>query len=145
MRTEVVARGRARGLPRTPTSKAATHLGRRPIHTHPPGSLPDAWANLPALETLDLSHNHITGPLPKDWARLLGRAKTIFVARNRLSGSIPPEWGGATSNSKNFWRFDARQNRKLTGCLPRGMERFAHTTSPFASLYFDGTGIDSVC
>lgn len=131
-----------------PPNKHRSPAPRPPAHPHPhshTGTLPAAWSNLPALETLDLSHNLITGSLPKEWSRLLGRAKTIFLARNRLSGSIPQEWGSATGGSKEFYRFDVRQNRRLDGCLPRGMERFAYTTNPFSSLYFDGTGIGSVC
>ena len=97
------------------------------------------------LETLDLANNQLSGGVPAAWAKLMPRAKTVFLARNRLSGTIPSEWGSATAGSKEFYRFDVRQNRGLSGCVPRGMERFVYTTNPFSSIFFDGTKINSVC
>jgi hypothetical protein len=109
------------------------------------GALPSAWANLPKLERLDVSRNKLSGGLPDSWAALLGRAKGVVLMRNKLEGAIPGSWGAATSNSGEFWHFDARHNPSLSGCLPQGMERFLFTAQPFASIFFDGTGVDGVC
>lgn len=55
------------------------------------------------------------------------------------------EWGAATAGAKEFWRFDVRNNVRLRGCLPGGMERFIHNAAPFASVFFGGTLVNRTC
>jgi hypothetical protein len=109
------------------------------------GALPRAWGNMTSLVRLDLSRNALSGGVPGEWAALLPRVRAISLKRNRLRGLLPAAWGPATAGSKTFYIFDARRNRGLAGCVPAGMERFLHKEEPFASIWFDGTGIGTAC
>ncbi|KAI3851748.1 hypothetical protein MKX03_018121 [Papaver bracteatum] len=95
----------------------------------------------PALESLDLSKNSLSGPLPSDIGNL-GRLKLLNVANNKLSGQIPSELGkidgleyldlsgnnfngkipsGLSSNLKVF----NVSNNDLSGPLPKDLiDRF---------------------
>lgn len=109
------------------------------------GALPGEWGALARLERLDLSYNAIGGSLPPAWAPLLPKVKSLFLTRNKLRGSIPGEWGAATAGARDFWRFDVRNNVRLKGCLPKGMERFLASAEPFASVYLGGTLVNRTC
>lgn len=109
------------------------------------GTLPPSWGDMPRLERLDVSYNRIAGTVPEAWAKMFPHARSLFLTRNRLRGSLPAKWGAAVAGSKDFWRFDVRNNVHLRGCMPAGMERFTHSSAPFASVYFGGTLINRTC
>lgn len=80
------------------------------------GLLPRAlW---PDLKWLDLVKNEFSGPLP-DWPGL--RLDYLGLASNRLEGTIPAGWAKVGGPKI----LDLRDNKGLTGCLPRGFERWA--------------------
>ena len=55
------------------------------------GLLPDYWARLTNLRTLDLSNNNLFGEIPITWVSMQNVA-TIDLSNNRFTGRIPEEW-----------------------------------------------------
>ncbi|XP_022136558.1 probable LRR receptor-like serine/threonine-protein kinase At1g53430 [Momordica charantia] len=55
------------------------------------GILPAAFGNLTQLQLIDLSRNFISGPIPREFARI--PLVELSMLGNRLSGQIPPEIG----------------------------------------------------
>ncbi|KAL1536613.1 leucine-rich repeat receptor-like serine/threonine-protein kinase SKM1 [Salvia divinorum] len=55
-------------------------------YSAPLSSIP--WPSLPFLQTLDLSANNFTGPIPSSLS-LLPRLRTLSLSRNSLSGPLP--------------------------------------------------------
>ena len=59
------------------------------------GQLPASLGQLPALQTLNLGSNALSGPLPVGWGSSGGLQNLSFVdlSRNGLTGSLPSQWG----------------------------------------------------
>ena len=59
------------------------------------GQLPASLGQLPALQTLNLGSNALSGPLPTSWGSDGGLRKLSFldVSKNGLTGSLPSQWG----------------------------------------------------
>ena len=53
------------------------------------GPVTRAWAELPGLQSLNLSHNMLTGPLPPEWPQLFENLTVLDLSFNLLSGSLP--------------------------------------------------------
>ena len=56
------------------------------------GALPPEWSQMPALASLDLSHNKLAGPLPPEWGQLSVLTKLRLGRNIKLSSAVPPEW-----------------------------------------------------
>ena len=66
------------------------------------GALPQEWAELPALRSVDVSRNNLTGTLPAAWSALssledlwLGNVvgkQGIIKGANDFTGTLPSEW-----------------------------------------------------
>ncbi|MCY3658428.1 MAG: hypothetical protein OXG36_05310 [Caldilineaceae bacterium] len=55
------------------------------------GPLPDALGQFRNLQSLDLRANGLTGSLPHEW-RQLRQLQTLHLGANQLTGSLPPTW-----------------------------------------------------
>ena len=63
------------------------------------GVFPAAWAApgaLPALKTLELSANRITGSLPMGLPSTLLQITMLDLTGNLLAGPLPTEWASTT-------------------------------------------------
>jgi hypothetical protein len=62
------------------------------------GPLPATWADdaVPALATLDLSQNTLTGPLPDSWSRL-AQLQHVNLSYNDFGGQLPETWSAMTN------------------------------------------------
>ena len=57
------------------------------------GELPVSFTNMSKLTSLDLSHNKLTGTLPKEWSGLEGLTKLRLSRNPQLTPEkIPREW-----------------------------------------------------
>lgn len=81
------------------------------------GPIPNAVADLPNLEVIDLSLNKISGTLPVFKSTKL---RTVLLFGNLIGGSIPSNVG---EFGKNMIEFDIREN-ELTGSIPSGNNTF---------------------
>ena len=81
------------------------------------GGVPAAWSApgaLPALKTLDLSLNRLTGSLPLGWLNTLHHINYVELTGNRLTGPLPTEWASTTLSSLLL------DENAFTGTLPGG-------------------------
>ncbi|XP_043705586.1 probable leucine-rich repeat receptor-like protein kinase At1g35710 [Telopea speciosissima] len=87
-----------------------THLSL--THNKLTGSIPREIANLKNLNQLDLSHNKIIGSLPREIANLKN-LNQLDLSYNLITGSIPREIG----NLKNLNQLDLSEN-SVDGSIP---------------------------
>ena len=64
------------------------------------GPLPESWgenANLPGLQSLDVSANNLSGSLPAVWGHnnSFTLLTNLNLANNTLSGGLPADWANA--------------------------------------------------
>lgn len=83
------------------------------------GTLPSqGWADAPRLTVLNMSNNHISGPLP---AELFGLTNgQIFLGDNNLNSTLPdilPQFGGTSLRKLHL------QGNRFTGCIPKSWTR----------------------
>ncbi len=76
-------------------------------------SLPPELGNLVHLQSLDLSHNNLTGSIPEELGNLTN-LKSLDLSWNHLTGSIP----GGLSNLINLQSLDLSSNGLSGGVLP---------------------------
>ncbi|CAJ1354516.1 unnamed protein product [Effrenium voratum] len=100
-----------------------------------PEELARAW---PAMRSLDLQLNQISGPLPKALAELQNLT-ALRVHRNNFSGEVPPAIFGAPN--LQYTNFEG--NARLGGCIPR-MPRDEETWH-LLDLQIQGTQITGLC
>ncbi|MYD18570.1 MAG: hypothetical protein F4X05_02855, partial [Rhodothermaceae bacterium] len=81
-------------------------------HNHLTGSIPPELGNLTELQSLRLSDNQLTGSIPSEFGKLT-ELWLLHLRRNQLTGSIPPELGNLTGlGSLNL------DYNRLTGSIP---------------------------
>ncbi|KAK4440880.1 putative inactive leucine-rich repeat receptor-like protein kinase [Sesamum alatum] len=80
------------------------------------GEFPRGIANCSALTALDLSDNHLYGPIPSDIGRLASFLTYLNLSNNTFSGEIPP--GIADCSYLNVLELDSNL---LTGGIPAGL------------------------
>ncbi|CAO2842232.1 unnamed protein product [Amaranthus hypochondriacus] len=68
-------------------------------HNHLSGQLPKTLASLSLLEYLDLSFNNLTGSFPPQLFRLVKNLRYFNVSENKLVGRIPPQFGDFSGSS----------------------------------------------
>ena len=78
------------------------------------GTLPAAWAHLPALQSLDISGTGITDALPALWSALGSLTSVRISGDPGLSGGLPPAWSALTT----LMSLDLSSDRALGGPLP---------------------------
>ena len=76
------------------------------------GAIPPELANLPALQSLDLSFNDLSGGIPAELASL-ANLQQLNVSSNQLNGNIPPE----LADMANLTKLDLSANQ-LSGSIP---------------------------
>ena len=86
-----------------------------------------------AIEIIWLGENLLTGPLPATWGSWKA-VQQIAVESNRHVGTVPSTWGALGKSLNGLW---LSNNPDLTGCLPRGLERFKGNRVDVC----DGTGL----
>ena len=80
-------------------------------------SIPEGLENLTHLKRVDLSHNHLKGPLPPGLGKL-ENLEWLYLFDNELSGPIPASW----ANLKSLIGLYLGRNQ-LTGPLPPELSR----------------------
>ncbi|KAL0369827.1 UNVERIFIED_CONTAM: putative inactive leucine-rich repeat receptor-like protein kinase [Sesamum angustifolium] len=80
------------------------------------GEFPRGIANCSSLTGLDLSNNHLYGPIPSDIGRLLSFVTYLNLSNNTFSGEIPP--GIADCLYLNILQLNSNL---LTGGIPAGL------------------------
>ena len=96
--------------------------------TVPPAPF-QAYAGLGKLSFLDLSRNRFRGPLPRAWAKLPALS-TVVLAHNDLTGSLPSElW-----NLASLARLDLVRARVHLASRFRPVHRLCHTCRSHPSL-----------
>ncbi|KAB1212177.1 hypothetical protein CJ030_MR5G001741 [Morella rubra] len=58
------------------------------------GSLPD-FGSMDALQTIDLSYNHLSGPVPDFMTNSFPNLKLLDLSYNQFTGNIPPIYGAS--------------------------------------------------
>ncbi|KAM0066252.1 putative non-specific serine/threonine protein kinase [Helianthus debilis subsp. tardiflorus] len=89
------------------------------FRNHITGIIPHSIGNLSFLRTLHLSDNQISGPIPYSIGQLSSLEK-LYIWSNRLDGSLPDSIGQLSSLEK----LDAASN-KLDGSLPDSIGRLS--------------------
>lgn len=83
------------------------------------GHLPaQGWAEAPRLSVLNMSNNHISGPLPPQIFGLTNGQ--IFLNGNNLDSTLPeilPQFGGTSLRLLHL------QGNRFTGCIPKSWTR----------------------
>ncbi|TKY71753.1 Receptor protein kinase HSL1 [Spatholobus suberectus] len=82
------------------------------------GELPRGMSNLTSLRLIDLSMNHLTGPIPDELCRL--PLESLNLYENRFTGRLPPSIAG----SPNLYELRLFGN-KLAGTLPESLGKNA--------------------
>lgn len=83
------------------------------------GGLPLFLGTFPKPLTLNLSHNHLTAPLPKIFNATA--LNTLDLSYNQLTGAIPNSF---TADPSTFFYLDLSHNR-LTGAIPAAIGTWA--------------------
>lgn len=79
------------------------------------GGLPLSWQDFSAYMLIDLSNNHLSGPLPNEpWAHV----QLIDLSGNDFTGTLPESW-----KDMGLFFLDVRRN-KLKGPLPAGWNQW---------------------
>ncbi len=68
---------------------------------------------VPSLARLDLSHNGLTGPLPREWGNMTALT-SLDLGENLLTGPLPASFAGMRA----LQRLVLRKNM-LSGAVPR--------------------------
>ena len=80
------------------------------------GEVPESLKYCRSLQTLDLSNNSISGPIPSQICNWLPYLVSLDLSRNALAGPIPPEIADCKFlNSLIF------SNNRLSGPIPYGL------------------------
>ncbi|KAM3332210.1 hypothetical protein ACQJBY_027799 [Aegilops geniculata] len=81
------------------------------------GPIPEAFGNLPKLETLNLYFNNFSGEIPASIGKLPSLV-TLSLFSNRLTGRFPPDLG--KNSSAGLMYIDVEDN-EITGAIPEGL------------------------
>ena len=84
------------------------------------GTLPPEWSRMTAIEDIKLGETLLSGPLPQTWGSWKAVQK-IGLELNRFVGTVPSTWGAM---GKTLTYLGLKGNTDLTGCLPRGLDKF---------------------
>ncbi|KAJ9560569.1 hypothetical protein OSB04_005729 [Centaurea solstitialis] len=68
------------------------------------------------MRWLDVSENHMNGPIPADIQKLFPNVTFLNLSRNSLAGAIPSSIG----NMREIWALDLSDN-ELSGEVPKGL------------------------
>lgn len=99
------------------------------------GEFPLGIRNCLSLTALNLSNNHLTGPIPSDICTLIPFATSIDLSHNNFSGNIPPNFANCTY--LNFLRL---RNNNLRGQIPQELGQLPLIKSiSFAHNYLSGS------
>ncbi|ESW31197.1 hypothetical protein PHAVU_002G217900 [Phaseolus vulgaris] len=99
------------------------------------GEFPLGIRNCLSLTALNLSNNHLTGPIPSDICTLIPFATSIDLSHNRFNGNIPPTLAHCTY--LNSLRLD---NNNLSGHIPQELGQLPMIKSiSFAHNYLSGS------
>ena len=82
------------------------------------GEVPESLKYCRSLQTLDLSNNSISGPIPSQICNWLPYLVSLDLSRNALAGPIPPEIADC-----KFLNSLILSNNRLSGPIPYGLGR----------------------
>ena len=82
------------------------------------GEVPESLKYCQSLQTLDLSNNSISGPIPSQICNWLPYLVSLDLSRNALAGPIPPEIADC-----KFLNSLILSNNRLSGPIPYGLGR----------------------
>jgi hypothetical protein len=100
------------------------------------GTLPDSWAEMPALTHVSATRNQFTGELPVTWAALSTLQSLNLDENVGLTGALPSEW----SSLRALTALRVGYGSKLTGTLPESFHALRNLTELFLSdNLFTGT------
>ena len=86
-------------------------------HEHPAGMLPAAW-RLPALQTLEVSGNGLTGTLPASWHSGLPNINKLKLKFNKLRCVLFWCQGARLLHASAWWIACWSRNNGVAGLLP---------------------------
>lgn len=96
------------------------------------GTLPAGLSGMGALESLDLSQNKLSGPLPPEWA--FPALQNMSLASNVLTGLLPSQWAGGMPSLLRL-RLDSN---RLKGTLPSKWAGSGGFDTPFIGVLQSG-------
>ncbi|XP_015933316.1 probable leucine-rich repeat receptor-like serine/threonine-protein kinase At3g14840 [Arachis duranensis] len=94
------------------------------------GTLPIYLGNMTSLQTLDLSFNKLTGPIPSQYESLITRLVAyMYLTGNFLTGDVPKEWIN-NANKKHYLdlsynNFSISGSQDKQGCQDENTNLFA--------------------